>query len=131
MNNLDEVNRLLAETGRELAKLNVRRDELLGHLAELQRERALLLDRHIPPPQSRLPSVTNESSPEAKIALFRSLFRGREDVYARRFESLKTGKKGYQPVCCNEWVSGICHKPKARCDDCAHRAFLPITDLDT
>ena len=35
--------------------------------------------------------VHNRSSPEAKIALFRSLFRGREDVYARRFESRKTG----------------------------------------
>ena len=98
MNNLDEVNRLLAETERELAKLNVRRDELLGQLAELQREKALLLDRHEAPPQSRLPSVTNRSSAEAKIALFRSLFRGREDVYARRFESLKTGKKGSQPA---------------------------------
>ena len=127
MNNLDEINRLLAETESELAKLNARRDELLGQLAGLQCEKALLLDRHEAPPQPRLPSVTNQSSPEAKIALFRSLFRGREDVYARRFESLKTGKKGYQPVCRNEWVSGICQKPRGRCDDCEHRDFLPVT----
>lgn len=33
-----------------------------------------------------------------KIGLFRSLFRGREEVYARRFTSGKTGKSGYQPV---------------------------------
>jgi superfamily II DNA or RNA helicase len=72
--------------------------------------------------------VTNQSSPEAKIALFHSLFRGREDVYARRFESRRTGKTGYQPVCRNEWVSGICKKPRARCEDCAHRAFPAITD---
>jgi superfamily II DNA or RNA helicase len=123
-----EINRLLAETERELAELNARREELLGQLAELQREKALLFDGHESPPQSRLPSVTNQSSPEAKIALFRSLFRGREDVYARRFESVKTGKKGYQPVCSNEWVSGICQKPKGRCDDCEHRDFLPVTD---
>ncbi len=128
MRKLDEVNRLLAETESELSKLNARRDELLGQLAELQREKAALLDGQETPPQSRLPSVTNQSSPEAKIALFRRLFRGREDVYARRFESQRTGKKGYQPVCRNEWVSGICKKPRARCNDCAHRDFLPITD---
>ena len=34
--------------------------------------------------------VHNRSSPEVKIALFRSLFRGREDVYPRRFESCNT-----------------------------------------
>jgi hypothetical protein len=43
--------------------------------------------------------VTHRSSPAAKIALFRSLFRGRDDVYPRRFESRKTGKTGYQPAC--------------------------------
>jgi hypothetical protein len=48
--------------------------------------------------------VHHRSSPAAKIALFRSLFRGREDVYPRRFESRKTGKAGYQPVCANEWA---------------------------
>jgi superfamily II DNA or RNA helicase len=126
--NLDEVNRLLTETERELGKLNTRRDELLGQLAELQREKASLLHGHQVPPQPKLPPLTNQSSPEAKIALFRRLFRGREDVYARRFESRRTGKKGYQPVCHNEWASGICKKPRARCNDCAHRDFLPITD---
>ena len=37
-------------------------------------------------------SVDRRSSSEAKIALFRSLFRGRDDVYPRRFESRKTGQ---------------------------------------
>jgi len=32
-------------------------------------------------------------------AVFRTLFRGREDVYPRRFESRKTGKSGYAPAC--------------------------------
>ena len=125
---LDDINRQLAETENELSKLNARRNELLGQLAELQREKAALLNGAAAPPQIRLPSVTNESSPEVKIVLFRRLFRGREDVYARRFESRRTGKTGYQPVCRNEWVSGICQKPRARCDDCTHRDFLPITD---
>jgi hypothetical protein len=43
--------------------------------------------------------IDNHSSPEDKIALFRSLFRGRDDVYPRRFESRRTGKSGYQPAC--------------------------------
>ena len=63
-----------------------------------------------------------------KIALFRSLFKGREDVYPRRFESKKTGRAGYAPACGNEWVRGICEKPRIKCGDCPHRAFLPVTD---
>jgi hypothetical protein len=43
--------------------------------------------------------VDRPASAEAKIALFRSLFRGREDVYPRRFESRTTGKSGYAPAC--------------------------------
>ena len=35
------------------------------------------------------PEINNNSSPETKITLFRSLFRGREDVYAKRFENKK------------------------------------------
>ena len=36
--------------------------------------------------------VGQTSSPQVKIALFRSLFRGRDDVYPRRFESRKTAR---------------------------------------
>ena len=72
--------------------------------------------------------VNQSSSPEAKIALFRSLFRGREDIYPRRFESRKTGKSGYAPACANEWVRGICEKPRIKCAECPNRRFLPLTD---
>lgn len=54
-------------------------------------------------------TVDQHSTPDAKIALFRSLFRGREDAYPRRFESRKTGKSGYSPVCANEWVRDLCN----------------------
>lgn len=70
--------------------------------------------------------VHQHSSPEAKIALFRSLFRGREDVYPRRFESRKTGKSGYQPACANEWARGVCEKPTVKCAVCPQRRFLPV-----
>ena len=72
--------------------------------------------------------INNYSPPEAKITLFRSLFKGREDVYAKRFESAKTGKSGYQPVCRNEWIRGVCKKPKAACGSCTQRSFEPVTD---
>ncbi|HLJ28947.1 MAG TPA: hypothetical protein VKY85_19710 [Candidatus Angelobacter sp.] len=72
--------------------------------------------------------VNHLSPPKAKIALFRSLFRGRDDVYPRRYESRKTGKAGYSPVCGNEWLRGVCEKPRIKCADCPHQRFLPITD---
>lgn len=74
------------------------------------------------------PSVTHLSSALEKIALFRSLFRGREDVYPRRFESRKTGRSGYAPACANEWIRGICDKPRIKCADCPNRQFLAITN---
>ncbi|SBT06784.1 putative DEAD-like superfamily protein [Candidatus Accumulibacter aalborgensis] len=72
--------------------------------------------------------VSQHSSAAAKIALFRSLFRGRDDVYPRRFESRRTGKSGYSPACANEWVRGLCAKPAVRCSDCPNRRFLVLTD---
>jgi superfamily II DNA or RNA helicase/very-short-patch-repair endonuclease len=72
--------------------------------------------------------VNQRSSAQAKITLFRSLFRGREDVYPRRFESRKTGRAGYSPACGNEWVRGICEKPRIKCSECPHQRFLPVTD---
>src|SRR5262245_53037092 len=74
------------------------------------------------------PPVDQTSSSETKIALFRSLFRGRDDVYPRRFESRKTGRAGYAPACANEWVRSVCEKPRIKCAECPNRRFLPVTD---
>jgi superfamily II DNA or RNA helicase len=60
--------------------------------------------------------------------LFRTLFRGREEVYPKRFESVKSGKAGYSPVCGNEWVRGVCEKPGIKCSDCRHQSWLPLND---
>ncbi len=73
-------------------------------------------------------SVHRLSPPEAKIALFRSLFRGRDEVYPRRFENRKTGKTGYAPACGNEWLAGLCEKPRIKCAACTNQQFLPVTD---
>jgi len=50
--------------------------------------------------------VANPLSPEAKIRLFKNRFSGRTDLYARRWESRDSKKKGYAPVCGNEWLTG-------------------------
>ncbi len=73
--------------------------------------------------------VTMMSPTAAKIALFRSLFRGREDVLPRRWDNPKTGKAGYSPVCRNEWVRGVCGKPQVKCGECPNQAFVPLSDV--
>ena len=129
MSSKTEVDQLIAEAEEELAKLNAERAKVIEQLKNLRHERSQI-DRS----PSQLPlsfnnaPCTNDSPQDAKIALFRALFRGREDVYPRRFESAKTGKSGYQPACQNEWVNGICHKPKIKCKDCDNYSYLPVNN---
>ena len=63
---------------------------------------------------------------EEKVNLFRSLFQGREDVFARRWFSPTTGKSGYQPVCNREWNREYCNKKKYKCAECPNREFQPL-----
>ena len=104
--------------------------------AELARL-ASLLDAHgiewrlAPPtePLPQAPAVTGARLTIAeKVALIRRLFRGRDDVYALRWESATTGKSGYAPACANEWRPGVCEKPRIKCSACQHRVFLPVSD---
>lgn len=73
-------------------------------------------------------AVHKYSSPDEKIQLFRSLFRGREDVFAKRWYSAKTEKSGYSPACANEWCEGVCIKPKGICSKCENRESVPLSD---
>jgi hypothetical protein len=57
------------------------------------------------------------------------LFRGRTDVYPIRWESQKTGKVGYSPVCVNEWRAGVCDKPRVKCSNCSNQLLKPLTDV--
>ena len=67
---------------------------------------------------------------DERVALFMSLFKGREDVFARRWFSKSTGKAGYQPVCVNEWRRGVCDKKTYKCAECPNRDFAPLTSQD-
>lgn len=81
-----------------------------------------------PATSASLSFVNNHSSPEEKIAFFRSLFRGREDVFARRWQSAASGKSGYSPACANEWKPGLCPKPKGTCSKCEQRKLIPLSN---
>ena len=73
-------------------------------------------------------TVRMNSPPQEKITLFMSLFRGRSDVFAKRWYSEKSGKSGYQPVCQNEWNTWLCDKRKVKCAECKNRKFAPLTE---
>ncbi|HVJ48096.1 TOTE conflict system archaeo-eukaryotic primase domain-containing protein [Desulfitobacterium sp.] len=72
-------------------------------------------------------NVNKYSDSMEKVQLFRSLFRGREDVFAKRWQNQK-GYSGYSPVCSNEWQKGLCPKPKGKCSECIHKAYVPLSD---
>lgn len=108
-------------------------------LAALRAENARLISlleyhgiewREPPAPQqiqvAEAPPSTLSTS--EKVALFRRLFQGREDVYPVRWDSKKTGKSGYSPACANEWRPGVCEKPRVKCSECGNRELLPLTD---
>jgi superfamily II DNA or RNA helicase len=75
--------------------------------------------------------VTSESPGRDKIALFRSLFRGREDVYAHGYPDKKRGI-GYAPTCANGQTSRCPRWTKThrsmKCSDCPHREFVPVNE---
>ena len=110
-------------------------------LADLDAER-VRLERELETLEQRLTSdscsserpsfadapVTNNSSSAEKIGLFRRLFAGRPDVFPLRWENRKIGRSGYSPACSNEWAKGICGKPKVKCGECPHQAFVPPSE---
>ena len=106
-----------------LARLDVERDALQARLTELEAR-----NRVPPDGGSQGGPITERSPAREKVALFRSLFRGRDDVYPKRWENARTGKSGYAPACANEWKPQICGKPRIRCGSCTNQAFLPVTD---
>ena len=113
-------------------ELIVERDWLKKRVRELEAENAGLREK-----LGKDFSVSNQGtvaplklSLQDKVDLFRSLFKGREDVFAKRWYSRTTGKAGYQPVCSNEWNILLCDKKKFKCSECPNRLLSPLTDDD-
>ena len=98
-----------------------------NRLAELENEKQQLLAL-----REALRSAQNERSvqtftPEQKVSLFRQRFRGREDIFANRWQN-QQGRSGYSVACDNEWVNGVCNKPRIKCQDCSHRKFSELNE---
>jgi regulator of replication initiation timing len=96
---------LLAEN-QALKEENLALKARLG-LAELPEKRSSQEGVH----QDASPSepsfhLKDKANPTEKIRLFMSLFKGRDDLYAKRWES-REGGSGYAPVCLNEWKPGF------------------------
>ena len=75
-----------------------------------------------------LPKESKDISNEEKVKIFMEVFKGRTDLYAKRWVSNKTGKSGYSPVCKNEFSVYKCDKPRMKCSECPYRELLPLTD---
>src|SRR5258707_11741378 len=84
-----------------------------------------------PPPTKAVepaPQVDKVERARKRIALFRSLFRGREDVYARRWEN-DDGRHGYVPADVKDWKAINKSSPEDRKKVAQKtRKFLPLTD---
>ena len=110
----------------ELERQRVVAKRSLEHLtAELQTLDGTLRE---PPGHSASPGDTVPLTGPEKVALFRSLFRGRDDVFPVLWTSSKTGRTGYSPACDNEWAPGVCEKPRVRCGECPNQAFVAVSD---
>lgn len=120
------------ELQKRVAELEEENRELRRRLGISEMDQPMLIESPKTEAQKRpsppMPSVHMRSTPEEKIHLFRSCFRGREDVFARRWYSPKTEKSGYSPVCANEWKYGVCIKPKGKCSKCENRVLVPLDD---
>lgn len=107
----------IAEIEAELHDLEIRRQRLLAEMREIRsadESPELALGRGTP--------GTNEE----KVDLFLNLFGARRSVYPKLWINLKKGSKGYSPACSNEWVHGVCEKPRVKCSDCPNQNFPPL-----
>ena len=123
----DEIS--LAE-GR-LAELDDERDHLSRHISKLKAHLSSLQktsSRCMAAQQSAQPNSPYPSTSKEKVALFLGLFRGRADVYPKRWVNTKKDTAGYSPACSNDWVRGVCDKRSFKCGECPNQAFLPVTD---
>ncbi|MBA3402288.1 MAG: DEAD/DEAH box helicase family protein [Actinobacteria bacterium] len=116
-----DLQQQLEQTSREVDRLRAENERLRTLLALRQRSPQIFTaaKQNSRTPTSRSsPSVATTSTPSEKIALIRSLFRGREDVYALRWENSRSGKSGYTPAVAGGW-GGARDAPKL---------YLPLSD---
>ncbi len=103
------------------------REELIKIIDALKQENISLKEKLYGKPKKMIKNI-KEISSEEKIRIFEEIFKGRRDIYAKRWESNKTGKSGYSPACANEFNQSKCDKPRMKCSECPYRELLPLTE---
>jgi len=124
MNKKDNLLRKIENIDSQITLLSNLKKKLTNQIDGLPQENTISIDSH-PPLDFNEKQLLSEVD---KINLFRNLFHGRDDVYARFWISKKTGKSGYSPVCKNEWVNRICQKPVMKCSVCPNRELIPLDE---
>jgi len=125
----DAILQKIAKAEKKLANLLRQKEEVEAELQSLRECLEIGAHQNIHSPSSvstHQVSTTTILTPGDKVALFLRLFRGLDNVYPKLWQNHKTGKKGYSPACANEWVRGVCEKPRVKCGECPNQAFPPV-----
>ena len=123
---LEQVDQLTRENRRLKAKLGLQEAQ-----APRNTTQAIQME-FVPDGESNdikpLIDINSTSNSTSKIRLFMSLFKGRKDVYARRWENKNKRTSGYAPVCLNQWQPGVCGKPNIPCSKCENRSYAVLDE---
>ena len=87
----------LARAEARLTELTAERDQTGRQIARLRAELSAL-DESTPEPLAQVQASETPSKSSEKVALFRQLFRGRIDVFPKRWVNTKKGTAGYAPA---------------------------------
>ena len=137
---MTEKERISREISREKSRLEGLYADIESTKARISELQTRLNENLSTQPNTERDSNSGRSvhqSNKAKIAIFRSLFRGREDVFARFWENRRTGRSGYSPACRNEWDRTLCAKSnrsssgrRKTCATCQNQRFIAVSDRD-
>ncbi len=134
---------ILKEIVREedrLAALKSGVDAVTTRLEQLRADLERLAPGPITPEENSGPRLARRpTSTGEKLELFCGLFRGRADVFPRRWENRKKKTAGYSPACFNDFMPGVCPKkerssgassrrPRVSCGECPKQAFIPVDE---
>jgi superfamily II DNA or RNA helicase len=104
----------------DFQRLQDENNRLKIEVERLRRENALLRGDQPHTDESDEPLTARE-----KIELFLTVFRGRRDIFALRWES-RTGKAGYSPAHFHDNDQSICRRPRNVCSDLGRKLFVPL-----
>ena len=120
MNNLKPLYSDCENTNLELRDIEVRLKELEDEKQKLLQRQKILNEQ-----RTQTKPIVNQLHTDQKVLLFQSLFKGRTDIFANRWQN-KQGRSGYSVACHNEWQPGKCNKPKVKCSECNHQHYKAL-----